>query len=699
MSASYAVGIDVGGTFTDFVLVDTTTTNQLRSTRKELTTMKPSEGVLAGTRQLLEGEDLHLSDVGVIFHGTTLTSNALIEKTGATTGLLTTAGIRDALDIRRGFRYDIYDFSIAYPSELVPRDRRLEVQERIDADGEVVTPIDLNGARAAVDGLITERGVDSIAVSFLHSYVNPSHERAVGDLLQTDYPGVHVSLSTDIAPEIREYARTSTTVINAYVGPMIEDYLDTLLAEFQAADFDGEVYLMTGNGGIIDVPGARNEPFRLIESGPAAGVLASNLHAANHCRQDVFSFDMGGTTAKGAVIRNGEIPKVYSKDIARAHRFKEGSGYDLLAPMVDLTEVGLGGGSIARVNELGLLSIGPESAGARPGPACYGRGGSRPTVTDALLLLGYIDPDNFFGGRMQLDRELAERVVREELAVPLGTSNHEAAWQVYDVATEDMAAAFNRYTARRGIDAGETTLVSLGGAGPVHAAHLADKLGIRRVIVPFGAEIGSAFGLTSAPLSYERSASMHLPLDQVDGADIVDSLDELIAEAKGVVHRAGGEGPDLEVEARLDMRHVQQGHEIRVPVPSDLDVAHFRRAELRSRFDDRFQELFGRGSLDYPVEILRVRADVREASDDRRIEWHGTRDRPSRPGHQAIYFGTEAAAVDARVCQWGGLSVGQSLSGPAVIESGRTSVLLPPSAVLTVAEGRDLLIQVGVHRD
>jgi len=385
----YKLGIDIGGTFTDFTLVDESD-GEVTVEKEPTTPDNPAVGALTGTRRLLADNGVPFDDLSTVIHGTTLVSNTLIEGTGARTGLLTTAGIRDALKLRRGSRYDMFDWGMEYPDPLVPRDRRLEVEERLDDAGGVVTPIDRDQVREQVRTLVEDRGAESIAVSLLHAYENDEHEQVIEEVIEEEYPSMPVSLSSKVAPVIREYERTSTVAINAYVVPVVEEYLDFLRDELRSEGFEGEVYLMTSSGGIVDIATAKAEPVRLVESGPAAGVLASRIFGQKQDADDVFSFDMGGTTAKGSIIRGGDIRMKYQTDVARVHRFKEGSGYDITTPLLDLTEIGAGGGSIATINDVGLVEVGPESAGSDPGPVCYNQGGERPTVTDASLLLGYL---------------------------------------------------------------------------------------------------------------------------------------------------------------------------------------------------------------------------------------------------------------------------------------------------------------------
>jgi N-methylhydantoinase A len=689
----YSLGIDIGGTFTDFTLVDESVDEV--TTEKEPTTQdNPAVGALAGTRRLLEEQDVAASDVTTVIHGTTLVSNTLIEKTGAKTGLLTTDGIRDSLEFRRGSRYDMFDWGMEYPDPLVPRDRRLELDERLDDQGEVIQPIDREEVRRRAATLVEDHGVDSIAVSLLHSYVDDGHERVVGDVLDESYPDVNVSLSSSVVPVIREYERTSTTTINAYVAPVVEDYLDFLRKELHEEGFEGEVYLMTSSGGVVDIETAKAEPIRLVESGPAAGVLASRIFGEDHGYEDVFSFDMGGTTAKGAIVRDGDVPMKYQTDVARVHRFQEGSGYDIISPQIDLMEIGAGGGSVASVNDAGLVEVGPESAGSDPGPVCYDQGGERPTVTDASLLLGYLDPESFYGGRMELAAERTRSVFEEELADPLGVSVTDAAWRVFEVVNENMATAFRRYAASRGVDTRGLSITALGGAGPSHAFRVARKLDFDEVICPFGAGVGSSIGLTEAPRMYETSSTHQSVVAALDREEFERHFQPLYREAREVLSRANVGEDDVTAELSLDMRHVDQGHEIEVPLPG-CDVDEVTPEVALDAFERTYREQFNRETLDFPVEVLNYRLELRETADDTDVAQMaspaaGTAD----PDVRDVYFGGDHGSDETDVYRWATLDPGSELEGPAIIEADQTTVVADPDSTARIAENYDITVSI-----
>ncbi|WP_222912869.1 hydantoinase/oxoprolinase family protein [Natrinema sp. SYSU A 869] len=689
----YTLGMDIGGTFTDFTLVDRES-GTVTIDKEPTTPANPAEGALTGARRILDENDVSFDDLDTVIHGTTLVSNTLIEGTGATTGLLTTEGIRDTLQLRRGSRYDMFDWEMEYPDPLVPRQRRLELDERLTDDGEVVEPLDEEEVRERTQTLVEDHDVDSVAVSLLHSYESDTHERAVAEVIEDEYPDLNVSLSADVVPVIREYERTSTTVINSYVAPVVADYLEFLRSELQSEGFAGEVYMMTSSGGIVDVRTAKAEPIRLVESGPAAGVLASRIFGENHGNDGVFSFDMGGTTAKGSVVEDGDVRMKYETDVARVHRFKEGSGYDLVSPLIDLTEIGAGGGSIASVNDVGLVEVGPESAGSDPGPICYNQGGEEPTVTDASLLLGYLNPENFYGGRMELAAERTESVFAEELADPLDVSVTEAAWRVFEVVNENMATAFRRYAASRGIDARGLSMTALGGAGPSHAFRVARKLSIDEVVCPYGAGVGSSIGLTEAPCMYEASSTSQAVLATLSTEDFRRQFESLREEAASVLERAGIDLDEAETSLSLDMRHVDQGHEIKVPL-EDCDIDDVTPEAARDAFERTYRETFNRETLEFPVEVLTYRLELGEdESTGETAQLAAPEGDRTEPGERDVYYGPEYGTVEAGVYRWDGLEAGQTVDGPIVVEADQTTVVADPDSIVTVADNYDITIEL-----
>ena len=477
----YRVGFDIGGTFTDFVLVDGEA-GEMRLHKCLTTPEDPSVGGIEGLETLLRECGLSLGEVGHLVHGTTLVANAIIERRGAKLALLTTRGFRDTLEMGKQQRYDRHDLFLQFPEPLVPRALRREIDERMSRDGDAIVPIDEGQLRREVDGLAAA-GVDAIAVCFLHAYKNPAHEQGARELIAKAHPGIAVSISSEVQPELREYERVSTTTANAYVQPLMARYVRHLVDALGKRGFRGRFHLTQSSGGLVAPEVAIRFPIRLLESGPAGGALASALVGSRVGKDDVISFDMGGTTAKACLIQGGKADIAPRIEAARVHRFKSGSGLPIKAPVVDMIEVGAGGGSVARVDQLGLLKVGPGSAGADPGPACYGLGGEEPTVSDANLVLGYLDADFFLGGRMTLDAGAAEDAVAK-VAKPLSLSTVEAAWGIHEIVCENMAAAARGHIVEKGRDPRRYAVVGMGGAGPAHVARVARILGVEEVIIP-----------------------------------------------------------------------------------------------------------------------------------------------------------------------------------------------------------------------
>jgi N-methylhydantoinase A/oxoprolinase/acetone carboxylase beta subunit len=688
----YRFGFDIGGTFTDFVLMEVASGRT--ATYKTLTTPgDPSVAVLEGWRALLAETGADPSAVEQSVHGTTLITNALIERDGATTGLIATKGFRDTLELRREMRYDIYDLLITLPEPLVPRPLRLELDERMDASGGVRTAPDLSELEP-VRNAFRAAGVEAVAVCFLHSFTNDAHERAVGAWLAEHMPEVAVSLSCEVAPEIREYERTSTTVANAYVQPVAQRYLTVLGQRLAEAGFEANLYLMLSNGGITTLETATRFPIRLVESGPAAGVLAAVFHGAGIGKRDLVSFDMGGTTAKMCLIKDGDPAMSSSFEIARVHRFKRGSGLPVQVRSIDLIEIGAGGGSIARVDELGLLKVGPRSAGADPGPACYGLGGTDPTVTDADLVLGYLNPDNFLGGRMQLTTAAAEEAISRAIATPMGLDVVAAAHGIYEVVNESMIAATRIHVAERGADVRRVFLMAFGGAGPVHADAIARALKMPGFIVPPGAGVTSALGFLTAPTSFELARSVVGKLTTERLAELDRIYEELEAEGRALLEQAAVDPAEMRFVRRADLRHAGQGHEIVLDLPfpqlagADLD------AELAPRFYDAHEAVYGHAHRHLSLEIVAVRVSATGAPP------HVTAPAAtaetgsdSATGSRPAYVKALGGFVDVDVHARAGLAVGATLQGPVIVEEPNSTTIVGPDATLVVDELGDLVVE------
>ena len=667
------IGIDVGGTFTDFVLLEDATGRS--HTYKCLTTPRdPSEAIEQGLRALEDRLPGCIGGLEEVIHGTTLVINAISERKGARTGLVTTRGFRDVLELGREIRYAAYDAFAAMPEPLVPRDRRLEVDERLRADGSVLAPLDEAQARATVRDL-ARLGVESVAVCLLNSFENPAHELALKRLLAEELPQASVSISYEVLPQIREYERTSTTVTNAYVKPLTERYLKGLRARLAAIGFKGRLFIMLSSGGVTSAETAAEFPVRIIESGPTAAVIAGQYFSRLFDTPEMFCFDMGGTTAKSCLIQDGVAGVVPTFEVGRVQRFQKGSGLTIQVPVVDLMEIGAGGGSIARASRLGTLQVGPESAGAEPGPICYARGGTEPTVTDADLLLGYLDPDYFLGGTMKLDAAAARRGIEARVAGPLGVSFVDAVWGIHDLINETMAAAAKTHIAERGGNPRQVTVAAFGGAGPVHAYGLARKLGAPRLVVPPNAGVGSALGFFTAPRAFDLVRSHKLPFDGADFARLEALFRELEAEGERTLRRAGAEGP-IAFTRSIEARFIGQGSETSLAVPEG-DFAALDPAELRRRFDSAYERLYGRTYPESPVEFVNfcVRASlpVKPLALPRLAAAGRAGD--AKKGERLAYCGLAREFVPHAVYDRYRLPPGAEVGSPAIFEERESTVI------------------------
>jgi N-methylhydantoinase A len=685
------LGFDTGGTFTDFALLDDA--GRVHVHKVPSSPADPALAVLKGVDELLGRVGDARRETIRLFGATTVVTNAVLERKGARVAFLVTRGFRDLLRIRTEARYDLYDLGIRYPEPLVPRDLCFDVTERVAVDGGVVTPLDEAEVRAIARQL-TAAGVEAVAVCFLHAPSFPAHEQRVGAILAEDAPGLAVSLSSAIAPEVREYPRASTTVVNAYTAPMMRRHLAYLGDELRGRGLDGRVYLMTSSGGLVPGDAAASMPVRIIESGPAAGVIAAAEYGRMAGVSDVLAFDMGGTTAKLTLVPGGRPMVASELEVAHLERFKRGSGFPLKIHSIQTFEIGAGGGSIAARDQLGLLRVGPRSAGADPGPVCYGVGGAEPTVTDADLLLGYLDADAFLGGDFRLHRDAAAAALAR-LAVTLGVSAERCAWGIHDLVNENMAKAASAHAAESGADLRRFTLVAFGGAGPVHAYGLAHKLGIRAVICPVGAGVMSAFGLLMAPVAVDLAVSRPLRLGAWDHATMREVLARLAAEGHALVMAAGVAEPTLTYA--VDMRHVGQGHEVQVALPDPaLPDAAFRE-RLRAAFAAAYEALYGRGLLaGADVEVITWRgraAGPREPFDATLVQDDGP-PKAARPRRRA-WFDEAGGFVEVPVLSHYGLAKGAEVRGPAIVEQRESTVVVGPSATATLDAHRNLVMRLG----
>lgn len=691
MSNRWRIGFDIGGTFTDFILYDGE--NRSVTLHKRLTTPHdPSEAALIGLDELTAMAGITLADIGDIVHGTTLVTNAVIERKGSKLGLITTQGFRDVLEMGTEQRYDIYDLFLTFPEPLVSRDLRLEVAERMDRDGEIVTRLDAAGVRAAAQELAAA-GCEAIAICFLNSYRNPAHEQEAGRIVREACPDLTVSLSSEVVAEIWEYQRFVTTAANAYVQPLVRRYLERLERELATRGFAGALRLMHSAGGLVSPETARAFPIRLLESGPAGGGLATALFGELAGHKDVISFDMGGTTAKACMIEDGRAEIAPMLEAGRVNRFTKGSGLPIKAPVIDMIEIGAGGGSIAAIDEVGLLKVGPHSAGSDPGPACYGMGGVKPTVTDANLVLGYYDPGFFLGGRMALDLEAARKAVGT-IATPLGLSVEEAAWGIHKVVVESMGAAARVHLVEKGKDPRRYAMVGFGGAGPAHAVDVARVLGVRQVIIPPASGAASALGFLAAPLSFDMVRS--LPVEFSEGFDaqsVNTMLGELEAEGRKHLIEAGVKPADIVVERSADMRLVGQMHDIAVTLPGGvIDASSLAaiRTAFTTAYSARYTSVYEGARLEAinfrvrcvgPTPTLAFAGAAGGAEASAKVK--GTR--------QAWFEGgwSEATVYDRYA-----LRAGDVIAGPAIIEEREATTIVPPGDSVAIDEVLNLLVNV-----
>jgi N-methylhydantoinase A len=650
-------------------------------TNKCLTTPSdPSDAVEQGIRELAEKIPGFMGSVSEVIHGTTLVINAIIERKGAKTGLITTRGFRDVLELGREIRYDAYDIFSEYPEPIVPRPLRLSIDERLLADGTLLKSVDRDEVMEVLEKL-RDQGVESLAVCLLNSYENPVNEKAVKAILEKEAPDLFLSVSVEVLPQIREFERTCTTAVNAYVKPITYRYLEKLSARLQAMGFAGKLYIMLSSGGITSVSTARDFPVRIIESGPTAAVIASQYYGKLFDIRNMFCFDMGGTTAKSCLIQRGHAGLVSTFEVGRVQRFRKGSGLPIQVPVVDLMEIGAGGGSIARVSRMGLLQVGPDSAGADPGPACYGLGGTFPTVTDADLVLGYLDPDYFLGGTMPLDKGLAEKAIRETLAGPLGTTLVGAAFGIHDLINETMAAAAKTHIAEKGGNPSTVTVSAFGGAGPVHAYGLARKIGAPAILVPPLAGVGSALGFFTAPVAFDLSRSHRVGLDEADFAEIETLFRELEKEGESILSDASADQAPIR-ERTLLMRFRGQGAETDLAVDT-REFTAFTRAGVRELFDNRYKALYGRTYPETPVEFVTFKVRVslpKKPFSIPRLTVAGQDLAACAKGRRPAFSLLKKDYIDFTVYDRPALFPGAVIPGPAILEERESTIVVGEDA-------------------
>ena len=676
MNVTARLGVDIGGTFTDVVLeVD----GNSISTKVLTTYAAPEDAIIEGIHQVCEKSGIAPSDIVQIIHGTTLATNALIERRGAKTALITTEGFRDVIEMRTESRFEQYDLNLILPEPLLPRQMRYTVPGRIDALGEELIALTRADIEPVVEK-IASAGYESIAIGLIHSYLNPDHERLVAQVVAEKMPNAMVSISCEVSPQMREYERFNTVVANAYIKPLMKSYLSRLEDRLKAEGLNCNIFLMHSGGGIISLKNAADFPVRLVESGPAGGAVFAAHIAARYGLEKVLSFDMGGTTAKICLIKN-QTPKTSRVfEVARTYRFKKGSGMPISIPVIDMVEIGAGGGSLGSVDAMRQIRVGPESAGSEPGPACYGRGGKRPTVTDADLLLGKLDPDNFAGGAITLAHPAAEAALRTVLGDILAMDATTSAFGLAEVIDENMANAARVHAVENGEDLSEYTMIAFGGAAPLHAGRLCEKLGVKRLLVPAGAGVGSAIGFLRAPFSFEANKSFYMKLSDFNPKAIINLLGDLEKEAIGFVRTCSADA-EIQSEFKVYMRYTGQGWEIPIILTRSQAMTPDA-ATFKARFIEDYTKLFGRSvyGIDVEVTVWSVNATTPTEHVERTLEVSAKIAAPS-VGQRKLFDPVTAEFQNANVVMRNAMVPGSSVSGPAVITEDETTIIVPTSRI------------------
>ncbi|EZH66338.1 methylhydantoinase [Bacillaceae bacterium JMAK1] len=680
-------GVDIGGTFTDFVFL---TSDGKRFFGKTLTTYPdPSEGFINGLQENIEKHGWRYDQLESIIHGTTLVVNALIERKGAKTGLITTKGFRDQLEIATESRYDLYDLMVDNPKPLVPRSLRKTVTERLTSDGNVLTKLDEQEVEETLQQFVNE-GVEAVAVCFLHSYRNDLHEKKVKEIAKRVAPQLHVSISSEVSPEIREYQRSSTTVANVFVKPLVERYLGSLERALVEKGFKGTFLMMLSGGGTCTLETAAKFPIRILESGPVGGTISGAHYSKQAKENSLIVFDMGGTTAKASLVDEGVPLTTTEFEVGRADRFMKGSGMPVKVPVVEMIEIGAGGGSIAHVNRLGLLKVGPESASSKPGPASYNLGGLEPTVTDADLVLGYLNPDYFLGGEMNLSVDKAKEAIQKKVAEPLGMSAIEAAWGIHQLVNENMASAARIHAVEKGKDVRKYGLFASGGAGPVHVGNVAEILGVDTIVHPVGAGVNSAFGFLTSPLAFDFVRSFYSRLDDLDWSHVMHLLEEMEQEGFELLKRAGV-SEHISIVRKAEMKYKGQTHEITVSIPNGT-LTEASKEQIVDNFKQAYRELYAEANEDMVIETLNWRVVVEGPDPELTLEQAQGGDvfvEPKSTRH--VYFD---GWYETNVYERNDLNPGVDIDGPAIIEERESTLVVPPSFRVSV----DQFYNVKLHR-
>ena len=687
MANEFRLGVDIGGTFTDFSVVNNTTGSV--TVEKMLTSSsRPEDAVLRGVELLAQKVPGLFEDLSEVIHATTLITNVILERKGSKTGLLTTAGFRDILEIGREVRYDIFDMFIRLPVPIVPRKSRLCVSERILADGSILEPLNVENVTEAANKFQAMK-VEAVAVAFLHSYRNPSHEVEAANILRKLMPGVTLSLSHEVFPEPKEYERFSTTVIDAYVKSVADGYLEKLASGLSERGYKNELFVMLSNGGTSTVETAKSVPIQMVESGPAAGVEAACYFGRLMDIENLLSFDMGGTTAKLCIVEQGRAAKTRTFEVDRVQRFKAGSGLPVAVPVYDLLEIGAGGGSIARLDDLGLIKVGPDSAGSEPGPASYNRKGVMPTVTDADLILGYLNPDYFLGGQMPLDKVAAEGAITLNLIKDTGLTPIEIAAGIHEIVNENMASAARVYVAEKGKAPSNLSLIAFGGAGPVHAVGLAKKLGCPEVIVPPFSGVMSSLGLLTAPVAFERSKAVRKTLPSLELEIIEDYYKELEEEASSLMP----DKSNLLIRRTADLRFSGQDYPLEIEVDKSLSESDILEI-LEQRFINLYHELYGKVDDDNLVELASIRVYATQAIPELSVVGRTSAVDGQPKGSRDVYVSSMDGICNIPVYEREALRVGQKIMGPVVIEERESTTFIGLGDSVIVNEVGCLVVKI-----
>jgi len=687
---SFVVGVDIGGTFTDFVVLD------MKGSRifaeKILTTPdRPADAVIHGLEKLASSHGFDNKEISRILHATTLATNAVIERKGAATGLLTTKGFEDVLDIRKGLRYNQYDLNIQVPKPYVPRYLRRGISERVLASGEIRTKMDEKDVKERAQELVNE-GIESLAICFLHSYANFEHEKRAREIVHENFPKLFVSCSHEITSQAREYERSSTTVIDAYIKPLIQSYIEDLRNRLARLDFSGKLLLMTCTGGVVEIDIAESVPVLLLESGPVAGVSMAQDIAKRLSLGGVFSFDMGGTTAKGCIVKNQQIEKSYEFEAARFDKFRRGSGIPVSIPVVRLIETGSGGGSIAWLDQMGLVRVGPLSASSKPGPACYGLGGTEPTVTDADLVLGYLDEKYFVGGAMPLVPGLARSAIEEKISSPSDVTIEEAAWAIHERVNEDVAAAFRLHASEIGVDYRKYSFVPFGGAGPVHSTRIAKKLGISKVVIPPRAGVLSAEGLLVSPLSIDLALTKRTELSDLNFEKYLETFDGLIEKGLGLLSSAGVTRKTIRVARILDMCYHGQGYDVPVTLRGERTSKN-EFLGLAKLFEKAYHEKYLVSRLPNSIDISSFKVTI--SSTALKMPYDIEEAHASRQSSIKRAFDPDTNRFRSfRVLSRYSLKKGDKIKGPALIQEVESTTVLPSKSTAGVDQFRNLVVEM-----